>query len=350
MARKTIFIHAGATKTGSSALQAWFARNIEELRRLGVHYPTPHRLQNALDGRVTTGNGGDLARLLKPDTAVPRPPKDMLFARLDAAISGDCDKILFSTETIQGGARHKFIELKRYFDVRRVDVVFISLSRNIADHAFSMWGQELKRSGITTEWAERVTVYRAPFLSQLSVIEEVFGRDKIISLNYDSIRDDLVRSFFDALRIPGVIANEVGTINRSLSSKELSYMLYINKLLMDRGINARPGRLSRQVSDYLLEKCSAQPLSLSISPAQYTILERNNKHVVEEFNRRFLPDDPIGIARPNQISEPIVLEPLSDEDKAIAAKLTDLLTRRPLDRQLPQELGLADRSRRLARV
>lgn len=54
----TLWLHVGPPKTGTSALQVFFARNAAALRRQGVLYPWG---EAALDGAVTSGNGAWLA-------------------------------------------------------------------------------------------------------------------------------------------------------------------------------------------------------------------------------------------------------------------------------------------------
>jgi len=52
---RTLYLHIGASKTGTSALQVAFARNAKALRGRGLHYPGKN--QDAMDGKITSGNG-----------------------------------------------------------------------------------------------------------------------------------------------------------------------------------------------------------------------------------------------------------------------------------------------------
>ena len=38
---KTVFLHVGAGKTGTSAIQTWLARNLRRLEEHGIAYPEP---------------------------------------------------------------------------------------------------------------------------------------------------------------------------------------------------------------------------------------------------------------------------------------------------------------------
>ena len=63
----TLWLHIGPPKTGTSALQVFFARNAKALRRQGLIYPWAER---AAGGEITTGNAAWLAG--RP-TGFPRP-------------------------------------------------------------------------------------------------------------------------------------------------------------------------------------------------------------------------------------------------------------------------------------
>jgi hypothetical protein len=317
MRKKTLFIHCGSNKTGSSALQVWFAHNIDRLGEFGIHYPVPGVLEHLLDGKY--GNGGMLAQFLKGSFLWQQ-----VLPMLDAALGAECGKILISGETIQSGESTRFVKLKAYLEERGVDVTFISLARNVADHAFSVWGQEIKSGGSTERWEALLARYRAPFLRQLHTISAVFGRQSVIVLNYDTIKGSLVPSFLKVLGVTSPSFVGVDRVNRSLSAKELGYMLFINNLLLEKGLDRHSrNRASMAFSYSMLSKHNAAPLLVSLSPDQYALLATGNQAIVDEFNRSFLPDDPIAIARPDQISQAIALEELLEEDKVVASMLVD---------------------------
>ena len=52
---KTLFLHIGLGKTGSSALQSWLSLNVEGLREQGIDYAD--LAPEAKRGDVSSGNG-----------------------------------------------------------------------------------------------------------------------------------------------------------------------------------------------------------------------------------------------------------------------------------------------------
>ena len=60
--QKTIFIHVGPPKTGTSAIQNWFSKNADMLRTKGLFYP-----EHALDPNgVSSGNLSSICDIVQP--------------------------------------------------------------------------------------------------------------------------------------------------------------------------------------------------------------------------------------------------------------------------------------------
>ena len=87
-----LFLHGGAPKTGTSAIQVLLARHAEALAERGVVYPEGHLFEAARRGEVTAGNGLAMANYLNPDLPHAIPDKDAFpdtFAKhLDMAEAG----------------------------------------------------------------------------------------------------------------------------------------------------------------------------------------------------------------------------------------------------------------------
>lgn len=65
---KTIYLHAGHGKTGSSFLQSTFALNVATLEAAGIDYPLPDRMRaRAASGVTTSGNRAALVGALRAD-------------------------------------------------------------------------------------------------------------------------------------------------------------------------------------------------------------------------------------------------------------------------------------------
>jgi len=62
--KKTIYLHIGPGKSGTSAIQSFLAKNDENLKKHGYLYPELDNIEDSKNGVVTGGNGATLARSL----------------------------------------------------------------------------------------------------------------------------------------------------------------------------------------------------------------------------------------------------------------------------------------------
>jgi hypothetical protein len=60
---KKLYIHAGGSKAGSSAIQNFLTIHADELRKLGFFYKTTTKLEH--DWMITSGNGYELFKRLR---------------------------------------------------------------------------------------------------------------------------------------------------------------------------------------------------------------------------------------------------------------------------------------------
>ena len=63
---KTVYLHCGAAKTGTSFLQTLFAKHSEDLISEGILYPFNKFVSGAEKGNITSGNGVPMANYLRP--------------------------------------------------------------------------------------------------------------------------------------------------------------------------------------------------------------------------------------------------------------------------------------------
>lgn len=94
---KTLYLHCGIHKTGSSFLQMMFARNRNLLKSHGIHYPKSEREFQMLQGEISPGNGVHLAReLSKSESDI----SNLLAEDLDMAKEMGLDAVLYSSENL----------------------------------------------------------------------------------------------------------------------------------------------------------------------------------------------------------------------------------------------------------
>lgn len=88
-------------KNGSSALQSFFAKNIENLKHEGIDYPSFIDLISAKNDGITSGNGAMIARTLldKNHLIYLNDSEVGLQSELiDFVLKSSCNRILISSE------------------------------------------------------------------------------------------------------------------------------------------------------------------------------------------------------------------------------------------------------------
>lgn len=230
---RSLLLHIGHTKTGSSFLQSALELSRSTLADAGVDYPAarPADAAAAREGRTASGNG--LFFCGKGRT----PPE----------ISKSATKVLFSSEMLFEGVQWDRIEQVRDglgFERLRV-LVFI---REPLSHLESLYQQLVKRSGETGDIALFAKSYQAP--SRVRAWIERIAADPgadITVLNYDLRRKTLLPDFVDWLGAPrsAVTPGPVGVVNRSMTRSELEFQ---------RLLNMRLGASGQVLSDPLCDR------------------------------------------------------------------------------------------------
>lgn len=332
-APKTVVLHAGAGKTGTSAIQTWLARNQRRLERHAIFYPPPPEgLGSAAKGKITTGN----ASLLVDYTRQRRLPvpfdEAAFFAWLDGVLRHPADTILFSSELLPGGDRRKLAELKAYLEERGCRVRVVYAVRNAADHVFSKWGQMVKRHGCYMDWEQFSREPTVPFLRVLDSFSKVFGSEAIEVINYERSKHDIVRRFLATVTSADLGDTRVETINRSLSAHEIELMRDFNKAVhQETQDTIVRDRLASSLSDYFIYGTDAVPIRISLTEAQFAELNRAVGGIVERINRAYRPDEPILVADPKTLTEKVLVPELRPEEERLMRELATRAVRGEID-------------------
>ena len=128
---RTVIIHVGHGKTGTSYIQSSLALNRGKLSELGISYPYDLSIERAIQGDTTSGNGA-------------------LFQSHYLPAIEEADQILFSSEILfhslidDGGLSLRNCLMDKYENVK-----IILFTRDILDMLVSTWGQLVKKMGAT---------------------------------------------------------------------------------------------------------------------------------------------------------------------------------------------------------
>jgi hypothetical protein len=240
--KPTLLLHVGPGKTGSSAIQAWLANKAEVLT--GFLYPT------AKEPRRFTGNGADLAALLMsgPLRAAANKRRERLqnMLALYASLAAEkrCHTVILSSEHLPHCTKENLDFFRQcidtYFKPRVVGFV-----RDPYWVAWSLWGQEVKRKGISEDFGTYALRNACVIGEKLSQFIKPFEDVRLLTY-----RDgNAVKDFAHAVGITSEIptGRPEDDINRSLDRDELELLLAINRIF-------KSALLSTQISDQMLLK------------------------------------------------------------------------------------------------
>ncbi|MGM0988744.1 MAG: hypothetical protein ACQEXI_17445 [Pseudomonadota bacterium] len=256
-----IYVHCGHSKTGSSAIQSFFSKNIGLLENYGLKYPKDKSVKLAKKGGVTSGNMRAFERYLDNPS---------LF-EVD-------EDLVFSSESIFNWLADPSSRLYNHpFKDRLVVIIY---TRDVFDHLLSSWGQNIKRGGGVFSLEEYAELkYNLPFrLSKSLRVLEGEGVEFVLK-NYSYNREGVVESFLkllcperwgDILKDAEYVFEKV---NRSLNFHEIE---------LQRLFNFHYGRKSSQfISDPLVEKLP------SVSLGSPKISQQAVDIVIEKFSSDF---------------------------------------------------------------
>ncbi|GEM_PF-5339894 len=228
--RRQIFCHVGGPKTGSSALQLFFAQNANLFESKGIcykHYPlTSH------DYEFTSGNGVMLL------DAFLQGRSDSEICQIIDQYFGEQGRALISCESFR---LFDLTHWRRFSDIcslANIDPTFIMVIRDVLPFYSSWYHQSVKHGGETRSFDEFVRedpVYA--MATDLQNLTAAFGLSKCRVLHYDSEREQLARQI---LNILGLDIDEFDqrhltlTVNRGLTSAELDFMRWVNARFFDK--------------------------------------------------------------------------------------------------------------------
>ncbi|WP_262690291.1 hypothetical protein [Kordiimonas aestuarii] len=238
---KTLYLHAGFPKTGSSFLQTVFARNTQFMAEtLDIDYQQvdDNATERAKEGRISSGNGNWFVAHLSQGMAV----EDALAPYL----SGGRTNSLISNENLSHLPERTLEEIRKAAMDYGYKVHAIAFVRDPFELAISAYLQSVKRGTIKLpfeKWSTRFKYKHDKFSALFGSIFETFT-----VADYGEHKNRLGAAFFDLLGFDGETVPNLPelTVNRSISAEECDFLLKLNA----QHDNAA---YARRVSDYLVE-------------------------------------------------------------------------------------------------
>lgn len=226
--RRTLIVHAGGGKAGSSAIQSVLGQAAGELSELGITYahapdaPSPYS--------VTSGNGLVLyQRLMQPD--FQEVPDELIESFLGKNKIGIC-----SSEFLGSMPELHWRRLMSVTDKLAIDLKIVFFVRPAVDYVVASYNQDVKRGGESRSFEAAASDISWQHFEDLKTLGSLFDRNRLKVINYDLARRDIVGALIDAygeLRPAETSLRKVPriTVNRSLTSEEIDVMRQVNERL-----------------------------------------------------------------------------------------------------------------------
>ena len=315
---KTVFMHIGAGKTGSSAIQSFLTINQNQLKDIGFYYPLTPTANMAKNFKTTSGNSVELSKLLNSEIIEKRKIKHFIYELINDA---EGKNIVLSSENLCSFKEKNAVLLKKYFKRKKYQVVIVYYVRAIADILVSNYHQQIKRKNYTGTFNSIINKNRIGFLKIIQKCLAVFD-DNVILKNYDKAKKDIFLDFLNnVLQISDTrsftIENKV--VNRSLTPHELAFMRHMNKYFTDF-------RESTLISNTLIHDLPDLSYRLSIGKDDLAELKNMYTQQIESINTYLDENEkPLTLVDDLQITEDpthISLNPFQESVVAILAMLT----------------------------
>ena len=321
---KKIIIHMGADKTGTSALQAFFANNISELNEnnFSYFYENKVTLSEAKDYKVSGGNAQPLPQLvwLNKDNYDKVLIEQALQKHIDYA---NGKNILMSAEDFGAldpvGAKY----INDYAIKNDYKITIVYYVRAIADHEMSRYQQFHKEAIFNGSFLELLTTKSScSFLRTIENICTVFGKENLIVKNYDLNRQELIENFVrTVLNIEDINKFNIikKTVNRSLNDYELLLMQNFNKYLNTQ-------EEAKFISSCFIDNFRNIKTKYKITQEEFKILERKYSSLVEKVNEYMSKDEePIKLVSDLEIVDEIKEDKLDMFQERMIALMAEMI-------------------------
>lgn len=223
----TLYIHIGAHKTGTTALQYRAKTGAAQLAKHGILYPDSniyhhghHRLAFALKGQV------DPARGDVPDLAT-----ELKHLR-EAVRQAGLPKALISSEGLMVLSKKRIAKLAKALN--EFDLHVLAMVRRPDDYLLSHYNQLAKAAGNAFTLSQHAFFSNSDHFPKeldfgrwIGNWARVVGRDAVTLLTYEA--GDPTETVLSQIGVPGNVLPPAKHLNRSLSTWELSVMRAVKR-------------------------------------------------------------------------------------------------------------------------
>lgn len=301
---KTLYLHVGTMKTGTSAIQRFCANNTQVLAQKGYCYPLfPYRYPNAsytrnarfLLGKVYDENGEiDREQMAKRVAEGTQKIKEY-FEKYD--------HVILSDEGIwHGGVRKKkqgtILDFVKEMQESGIQVKIIAYLRCQEDYMESWWRQHVKKGYKCKQWDESIQAlpkyFSADYEKQLDKFEYMVGRENVIVRRYEKGRfqgkeGTIFSDFLDAVGITFSDEFELppSTVNPSWTNNYVEIKRILNQMLCEDGVDKTELAFFEEVGNHCCEVFPQHEKTDFFSPEERRAyaerFREGNRHVAERY-------------------------------------------------------------------
>lgn len=226
-----LYLHIGQPKTGTSALQVFFAQNRSKLKKDNIFYPESKFDKKASVGGVTSGNGIELAKFLNDRIHFKFNSSNYATNFNDLLKSSYNKNIVFSSEYLNFNNEEKVDIFKSICKENNFKIKIIIFVRNPLDATFAAYSQAIKSIGYAYEFEDFIETYDYREKVVFQSIEK-FGKENCILLNYDKNKQHLIKSLLNIFELEykyDYFNFNENRVNKSLSQSEILLFKEFNK-------------------------------------------------------------------------------------------------------------------------
>jgi hypothetical protein len=274
---RTLWVHPGGPKTGSSAIQNYLESNASALATKDVAYENKIGISQA--NEINSGNGARLFNAFANDDSSPTQIDEVVSSYLGNLNTGICSCEYLSDLTLSQWKR-----LASSCVRNGIRLNFIFCVRNVIPYFQSSYDQAIKRHG---EWRElKDWIVELPWVHSITLkhLAQVVPSDRLRVIHYETCKSNLITEVLQAIDIdcssPEFGAQSAVPTNRSLTVNERSVLRKINRVFGDIH--------SASISDHLLYNYPSAKTQLEPIPRQTKFdLIRRFSGEVERVNETF---------------------------------------------------------------
>jgi len=299
--KKTLFLHPGLAKTGSSALQVFFAKNVDALHEQGVIYPKTLGFEAGAAGEISSGNAIGLSKYFNSQLPHDIDP-DQAFQDVENVLTSSDRSVLFSSEFMQHCRNEPLENLKNLANNLGYDVRAIIFVRSPVELYYSSYSQLVKKSCMKMDFEEFVRSHPINQFGMCQVFNNILGTGAVNISTYDQYScGKNISQQTEILTSLGIedytgFTFESEKINRRLGAIEVQVLRFLNNLNYSSDI---VGDISDELTKTMLDSESGMVLNSDL----LELIKTRHSAEAEKFEKIFNIDIDVLSRKPTKNSE-----------------------------------------------